>query len=298
MPRKIRRVVTGHDDNGKAIVAMDGEAAAVTSSRPNQAGTIIWSTESFPVDNTVEGDLAHIPTSTTHANGTVFRVVKPALINNQTLEPTEIAGFNQLFDDFNGAASWRYGLGLDYDLRSNLFVGAESTWREISVLILDPDANGRMLEKTHEQTHRSYLHWLPIPQVALSVEFVYDKYSSEEGIFTSGGFPERLVTYSVPFGVRYFHPSGFFAGAGATYVNQDVNRAEGFPDGQDDFFLVDTAVGYRFPKRFGIVSLSISNLFDKGFKYMDDSFRESATQPSIGPYIPERQILARLTLNW
>jgi tetratricopeptide (TPR) repeat protein len=232
--------------------------------------------------------------------GTVFRVVKPALINNQTLEPTEVAGFNQLFDDFNGAASWRYGLGLDYDLRSNLFVGAQATWREISTpIVTSLDASSRVFEKTHEQTHSSYLHWLPIPQVALSVEFVYDKYSSEEGIFTTfGGFPERLVSYSVPFGVRYFHPSGFFAGAGATYVNQDVNRAEGFPDGQDDFFLVDTAVGYRFPKRFGIVSLSISNLFDKGFKYMDDSFREAATEPSVGPYIPERQILARLTLNW
>ena len=33
--------------------------------------------------------------------GAVFRNVKPALVNNQTLEPTQIAGFNQLFDDTN-----------------------------------------------------------------------------------------------------------------------------------------------------------------------------------------------------
>ncbi len=130
--------------------------------------------------------------------GTVFRVVKPALINDQTLEPTEVAGFNQFFDDFNGAASWRYGLGLDYNLRSNLFVGAEATWREISVPILDRDANGKVLEKTHEQTHRSYFHWLPVPQVALSVEFVYDKYSSETGMFTSGGFSRKTRNLQRP----------------------------------------------------------------------------------------------------
>jgi outer membrane receptor for monomeric catechols len=111
------------------------------------------------------------------------------------------------------------------------------------------------------------------------------------------------VTYSVPFGVRYFHPSGFFVGGGATYVNQDVKRnaSAGLPSGSDDFFVVDAAIGYRLPKRFGIVSLSVSNLFDQKFKYQDDNFREFSLQgfrPSIGPFIPNRQILARITLNW
>jgi TonB dependent receptor len=77
-----------------------------------------------------------------------------------------------------------------------------------------------------------------------------------------------------------------------------VNRAEGFADGSDHFFLVDAAVGYRLPRRFGMVSLSVTNIFDKGFKYMDDGFREFQTQPVIGPYIPERQFLGQLTLNW
>ena len=234
--------------------------------------------------------------------GAVFRVVKPPLVTSQTLEPTQVAGFNQFFDDTNGAASWRYGGGLDYRLGSNVFVGGEATWREISEPIVNFDATAKRLEHTDEQTHRAYVHWLPIAEVALSVEFVYDKYSAEKGELLTQffGVPEKAVTYSVPFGVRYFHPSGFFAGAGATYVNQDVNRPEssGLPEGSDDFFLVDAAVGYRLPKRFGIVSLSVTNLFDKKFRYQDDSYREFQGQPSIGPYFPERQILARVTLNW
>ena len=97
------------------------------------------------------------------------------------------------------------------------------------------------------------------------------------------------MTYSVPLGARYFHPSGFFAGAGVTYVNQDVNR-EDFtgPEGNDDFFYVDAAIGYRLPKRFGIASFSVTNLFDQNFHYQDDSYREFQDQPSIGPYFPER----------
>ena len=108
------------------------------------------------------------------------------------------------------------------------------------------------------------------------------------------------MTYSVPFGVRYFHSSGFFAGVGATYVNQHVTvrTIRGSRKGPTDFFVVDAAIGYRLPKRFGIVSLSVANLFDNKFKYQDDSFREFQDQPSIGPYISDRQILARVTLNW
>ena len=66
----------------------------------------------------------------------------------------------------------------------------------------------------------------------------------------------------------------------------------------EDFFVVDTSVGYRLPKRFGIVSLSVSNLFDQKFKYLDDSFREFRDTPTVGPYIPERLILGRITLNF
>jgi hypothetical protein len=232
--------------------------------------------------------------------GAVLRFIKPALINNQTLEPTEIAGFNQLFDDINGTAAWQYAVGLDHRLRSNLFAGGEATWRELSVPILNFDAQAKRLENADEQTHRAYVHWLPLPQLALSAEFVYDRFSAETGkLLTTGfGVPEKVETFSVPFGARYFHPSGFFAGVGAAYVHQHVNRSGQRPEGSGDFFVVDAAVGYRLPKRFGLVSLSVTNLFDNKFKYQDDSFREFQDQPTIGPYIPDRQILARVTLNW
>jgi tetratricopeptide (TPR) repeat protein len=236
--------------------------------------------------------------------GAVFQLVQPALINNQTIEPTEVAGFNQFFDDTDGTAAWRYSVGVDHRLMDNLFIGGEASWRELSIPILDAAGQNKRLENSDEQTHRAYVHWLPIPEVALSVEFVYDRFTAGKGSLLTDlfGFPEKLVTYSVPFGVRYFHPSGFFAGAGATYVNQEVNRF-GVPEGSDDFFVVDAAIGYRLPRRFGIVSLSVSNLFDQHFHYQDDSFRTvparetEPPQAAVGPYIPERTIMGRITIN-
>ncbi len=51
MPSKLRRVVTGHDANGKAVIKFDDTSELVA--RPNGvAGRVLWTTESFPVDNT------------------------------------------------------------------------------------------------------------------------------------------------------------------------------------------------------------------------------------------------------
>jgi tetratricopeptide (TPR) repeat protein len=233
--------------------------------------------------------------------GAVFRYVKPALLSNQTLEPTQIAGFNQMFDDPNATAAWRYAVGVDHRLSNNLFMGGEATWREISDGSADFQGENFQFENTDEQTHRAYVNWLPIPELALRLEFVYDKYTAEKGQFLTDffGVPEKLVTYSVPLGARYFHPSGVFVGAGVTYVNQDVNRAESAgPEGNDDFFYLDASVGYRLPKRFGIASFSVTNLLDQKFQYQDDSFREFQDLPSIGPYFPERLFFGRITLNW
>ena len=235
--------------------------------------------------------------------GAYFHTVKPLLANNRTLEPTQVAGFNQLFDDPNATKMRRYGVGLDWTLTDSLFVGAEATWRNLDAPFIDTDAGRAGFVNQNEQTHRAYAYWTPIPEIALSAELVYDRFKSERSVFTDEDFyPEDLETISVPLGIRYFHPTGLFAGFSATYVDQSVERVPGneleLSDGDDNFVVLDASVGYRFPNRLGIASLEFNNLLDNGFEYQDDSFREFDDAPSIGPYIPDRQILARITLNW
>ena len=113
--------------------------------------------------------------------------------------------------------------------------------------------------------------------------------------------PKNLKTLSIPVGARYFLPNGFFAGVLMTYINQDVVRTPtaelfGFSDGRTDFFVVDASVGWRFPKRLGLATLTVNNLFNEKFRYQDDSFREFRDEPSASPYVPERHVVGRLTL--
>ncbi|MEI7874865.1 MAG: cupin domain-containing protein [Alphaproteobacteria bacterium] len=80
---KIRRVVTGHDKDGKAVVAIDEVSRDVVSFRPGATITNVWSTAGFPVDNAGAVDAgvadgAKAITGTTRDDGTVFRIIEYA----------------------------------------------------------------------------------------------------------------------------------------------------------------------------------------------------------------------------
>jgi tetratricopeptide (TPR) repeat protein len=230
--------------------------------------------------------------------------VKSPLAANRTLEPTQVAGFNQSFDDANATKSRRYGVGAEWQIVPDVAIGAEATWREIKEPFIDASVTPSQIveDEAEEELHRVYLYWTPIDELAVSAEVIYDKWEKKSEAFAqrlNSQNPLDVETISVPVGVKYFHPSGFFAGVGVTYVDQEVKRLPQFTNqGEDQFTLVDAAIGFRFPNRSGIVSLQVNNIFDENFNYQDDSFREFSTDPSVGPYFPERIILGRVTLNF
>jgi mannose-6-phosphate isomerase-like protein (cupin superfamily) len=76
MTLNVRRVVTGHDTSGHAVVKIDEISSNVTSSRPGQSACVIWTTDASPADNSGEHDEGLRKTGTTLANGTVFRIVE------------------------------------------------------------------------------------------------------------------------------------------------------------------------------------------------------------------------------
>jgi quercetin dioxygenase-like cupin family protein len=76
MAVQVRRVVTGHDAKGRAVVKIDEVSKNVISSRPGATACVVWTTESFPVDNTGDGDEGLRKVGTTLKNGTVFRVIE------------------------------------------------------------------------------------------------------------------------------------------------------------------------------------------------------------------------------
>ena len=76
MALNFRRVVTGHDADGKATVKYDGIPTIVASGRPGQAACVVWTTDSAPADNTTDWDEGTREVATTNPGGSVFRIVE------------------------------------------------------------------------------------------------------------------------------------------------------------------------------------------------------------------------------
>lgn len=76
MSLQIRRVVTGHDDRGHAIVELDEIASNVITNRPGASSCVVWATKGFPVDNDGFEDPTKSTFKTTVENGSVFRIVQ------------------------------------------------------------------------------------------------------------------------------------------------------------------------------------------------------------------------------
>ena len=79
MSLNIRRVVTGHDDQGRAKVMIDERVRNVISQRPGALYSVIWSSDGFPVDNDIELDPSgkKIAYHDPQRNGVSYRQLRP-----------------------------------------------------------------------------------------------------------------------------------------------------------------------------------------------------------------------------
>jgi quercetin dioxygenase-like cupin family protein len=77
---KVRRVVTGHDEQGNAVVKFDDTVNSKQTINPHQPElATIWSTGQFPSDNMEETDGSQRKIGIISPGGTVFRImdIKP-----------------------------------------------------------------------------------------------------------------------------------------------------------------------------------------------------------------------------
>ncbi len=233
--------------------------------------------------------------------GAVFESVKPALLANRTIQPTQVAGFNQFFDGINGTTSWNYDVAIDITFTKQFYGGVEAGWRDLDVP--QPIGGNELNQNWTQQNYSAYLYWALDQNWAVRGQVVYDIFDSTKTDPVDFPFITHIKTLQVPIGLAFFHPTGLFAGMNVSYVHQDVNRVQESPlaDGNDDFVLIGTSIGYRLPQRRGLISVEGINLLNQEFKYQDDNYLTNAVatdRPNFSTFIPERAIVARVAINF
>ena len=215
-----------------------------------------------------------------------FRTMRRSLLTDQTIEPTQVAGFNQLYDDWEGTDSIRYGVGIDHSFSPSLFTGLEASERDLRV----PMGGWDTKNTWKEQLLNAYINWAPTSKWSLNLNYKFEKFNDFEASVSP-----NTKTHQVPLKLNYFHPNGFFMAIGSRYVNQQLNQKN--KDSQSSFTLFDFSIGYRLPKRYGIIKFEVNNVFSKKLNYQGLNKR-TLNESEISNFQPERVILSKFLFNF
>lgn len=79
MTLNLRRVVTGHDAQGRAVVSIDDHRTNRVSNRPGHEAVVVWTTRETPADISGDEDGAGWEVTTPPIpNGSIFRIIEYA----------------------------------------------------------------------------------------------------------------------------------------------------------------------------------------------------------------------------
>jgi len=233
------------------------------------------------------------PWDSTTFRAAAFRTLKRTLTTQQTIEPTQVAGFNQFFDDPNGTDAWRYGIAVDQKIVKNVFAGVELSKRDLTLPYQDPFL-GNLTYKYDEELARAYIYWTPFSWLAASAEYEYERLDRDPPFTGEENFT-KSITQRFPLTLNLFHPSGLSAMIRGTYV---MHESDNFDDltmdtipGSDYFWVFDAGIGYRLPKRYGMISVEARNLFNQSFHVID-------TNKYIPRFSPDRFVIGKITLSF
>lgn len=223
-----------------------------------------------------------------------FTGLKRTLVADQTIEPTNVAGFNQFFDDLSEAEYALYGAGVDRKFSNNLFGGVEFFLREIESPTVEGDKES--IDDWQEKAFRAYLYWTLSSELAIGVDYWHEFFKDDSAL--SPNNPNKSETEFLPITLSYFHPNGGFGRLVGTSVSQEfLTAGQSGNRNQDSFVLVDAAAGYRLPKRMGVLSAEIRNVFDQDFDFKDVAARSS--QEVLPPlFLPQRSYVLKLTISF
>jgi tetratricopeptide (TPR) repeat protein len=231
------------------------------------------------------------PAEETTVRAAVFRVLKRRINSDAGLEPTQVAGFDQFFDDQNGTRSWGAALGADAKPFDAFRTGVELSGRNLEVPMPNPDES-ISFEKWRERQASAYAHWTFGHTATLALRLRHTRYERTALATGDEGF-ETVTTTEAPLSLKVFLPRGFWSSLTVTHVQQRgrfIDPNFDLVDGSDRFNTVDVALGYRLPQRRGNLSAACSNLFGKSFRFQDIGLEGAR-------FAPQRTCLLRLSLD-
>ena len=219
---------------------------------------------------------------------------KSSLEDAVTIEPSQIAGVNQIYTDNSGTRSRSIGTGADYKIAPGSYVGVQGTLRHFvnllqsgdTIFALDTDTSE--LSRTlalgsdvdlhgDERFASAYYSQVLTDNLVSNVDYKFEQFT-----LTDPEVSRDIKEHIAALTFKYFDESGLFPYVTSTWRRQDRSGSVVDAAGRSNFCLVDVGVGYRIPERHGNLLLEVSNLFDRDFTYDSLSGSEETLHNGVG----------------
>ncbi|ABC31341.1 FOG: TPR repeat [Hahella chejuensis KCTC 2396] len=221
-----------------------------------------------------------------------FRSLKRDIAADRTIEPAQILGFNQLYDDPNGSDVKTYAAAVDYKLGSRIGGGLEAMRRTV-------DIRPRLLQKEPERPHHEFenykLYYFGVlsPSATVDIAYEYEDQDLEDSQFGTGSI-YRAKTHSLPLGVTLYLPRHLSMRMESIYTDQTI-KASFASDDQRDFnvnlWTFNVRLDYKLPRRFGELQFGVDNLFDNNKEILNSEL-------DYPRYYPKRFLYSRIQLSF
>jgi len=195
--------------------------------------------------------------------------LKRNITANQTVEPTQVSGFNQFFDDFNGSKIHNYSFSFKYQSSQNLYTGLSFTTREISFPIY---ANNKAaFHDIEEYTKNVYLYYNLNLNTSLSFEYTQEKFKNK--VIR----PREVNNQYVRFGFNYQFNNILSTTASIQKINQKYRNLT--VENNDKFIIVNAEFKYQLSNQNGEIITGVKNVFFEKFNFYNVNLTGQEKEP-------------------
>lgn len=237
--------------------------------------------------------ITYLPTDAITIRMAAFRTFKRDIAADQTIEPVQVAGFNQLYDDVNTSDGKIYAGAIDYRFNPQSRLGLESIIRDVEVPF-DNLAGTNLEEERADNFHRVYFYQRLNPYVALSTEYQFEDINLKYFRIGQGDI-YRVTTHALPLQLSLFPGNRMDLSAELIYANQSVFTDPDESNARNEFkengWISNLSVGYRLPKRYGKLEIGVNNVADTDKEFLNSDFDNVR-------YYPERFFYGRVQLSF
>jgi tetratricopeptide (TPR) repeat protein len=212
----------------------------------------------------------------------IIRLGAYTALNNfnyqSSLVPSEVAGIPYGINAFEGSEVRETGAAWEAQWTPKTFTALRAGAIRVSSFQINADTSPVTYSTWKEYYANFGLNQILKPYLGLYLGAGWKKFDSQEPTNPDFNEIDGLAR------LTFWHSSGVRAFLGSTLIYQDPKHRH-----YDLFALCDAGLGYEFPKKRGLVFLTVTNIFNRHFSYVVEPIK-------LDPFYASRQITLKMAL--